>query len=287
MKISSGYIDRKMIFQPTRAAKKQLARASVVLTCLVCAGAAIATASMQEENAASEAALPVSAKTAQIFSYPLDVIETVEEIITAWTARRKEYNGVLEENAILKSLLAREKLRHHDYQRLKSLMDYQEIYPHEYVSARAVGFLDRGPKDEALAILDKKALPEGKGPFAVINELGLVGRTVGYKDGAARIMLLTDVNSRVPVTVGGKFRRAIMAGANDKKPRLEFIGEEHGVRAGDYVMTSGDGGIFPPDLFVGRVELGDNGALYVDPYVTASELRHVSIVLDSQDERDE
>lgn len=277
-----------MILQLSRTAKRALKRGVAALACVLCVIGAIATTLAQGKdgmNPVAQAALPFSARAAEIVSYPLQCIESAKEVIAAWTSRRREYNRVLAENAELRSLLAREKLRHYDYLRLKALMDYQDIYPYAYLSARAVGMLDRGPSERALVLIDEERLPQDKGPFAVINALGLVGRTVGYEKGAASVMLLSDVNSRVPVTVGGKFRRAIMAGTNEKYPRLEFIGEEHGVRAGDYVMTSGDGGIFPPDLFVGRVGANEDGRFYVKPYVKPSLLRHVSIIVGDKSEK--
>ena len=66
-------------------------------------------------------------------------------------------------------------------------------------------------------------------------------------------MLLTDYNSRVPVKVQPSGRRAILTGENTDAPRLAFLETMLGVAAGDRVVTSGDGGVFPPDLPVGLV----------------------------------
>ncbi|MEM7525466.1 MAG: rod shape-determining protein MreC, partial [Pseudomonadota bacterium] len=90
---------------------------------------------------------------------------------------------------------------------------------------------------------------------------GLVGRVVGVGDRAARLLLLTDFNSRVPVKVLPSGRRAILTGANDDAPRLSFLDAVAGVASGDRVVTSGDGGVFPPDLLVGAVAvIGEYGA---------------------------
>ncbi|MEO0361798.1 MAG: rod shape-determining protein MreC [Pseudomonadota bacterium] len=96
---------------------------------------------------------------------------------------------------------------------------------------------------------------------AAVDGEGLVGRVVGVGREASRLILLTDFNSRVPVKILPSGRRAILTGANDDAPRLSFLDAETGIAPGDLVVTSGDGGIFPPDLPVGAVAvIGDYGA---------------------------
>jgi len=88
---------------------------------------------------------------------------------------------------------------------------------------------------------------------AVVDGSGLVGRVVGVGVRAARILLLTDFSSRVPVIVQPSGRHAILSGDGTIAPRLEFIDDEEKIRPGDQVETSGDGGVFPPGIPVGRL----------------------------------
>jgi len=88
---------------------------------------------------------------------------------------------------------------------------------------------------------------------AAVDGVGLVGRVSGVGDRASRILLLTDFSSRIPVVVQPNGRRAILAGDGTPAPRLEFLDSAEAIRPGDLVETTGDGGIFPPDLPVGRV----------------------------------
>jgi rod shape-determining protein MreC len=88
---------------------------------------------------------------------------------------------------------------------------------------------------------------------AAVDGSGLVGRVVGIGEHATRLLLLTDFSSRVPVLVQPSGRRAILAGDGTSAPRLEFIENPDAVKPGDPVRTSGDGGVFPPDLPVGRL----------------------------------
>jgi len=88
---------------------------------------------------------------------------------------------------------------------------------------------------------------------AAVDGNGLVGRVVGVGTHATRLLLLTDFSSRVPVLVQPSGRRAILAGDGTPAPLLDFLENADEVSPGDAVRTSGDGGVFPPDVPVGRL----------------------------------
>jgi rod shape-determining protein MreC len=88
---------------------------------------------------------------------------------------------------------------------------------------------------------------------AAVDGNGLVGRVVGVGKHATRLLLLTDFSSRVPVLVQPSGLRAILAGYGTSTPALEFLENSDSVNPGDLVRTSGDGGVYPPDLRVGRL----------------------------------
>ena len=92
--------------------------------------------------------------------------------------------------------------------------------------------------------------------WAVMDGLGLVGRISGVGQQTARVILLTDSNSRLPVTIQPSGQRAILAGDNGTLPQVEFLENPDQVRPGDRVVSSGDGGVFPAGLLVGEVVLG-------------------------------
>ena len=88
---------------------------------------------------------------------------------------------------------------------------------------------------------------------AAVDGSGLVGRVVGVGQRASRLMLLTDFSSRVPVIIQPGARRAVLSGDGTAAPKLEFIDGTDRIQPGDLIETSGDGGVFPPDLPIGRV----------------------------------
>lgn len=99
--------------------------------------------------------------------------------------------------------------------------------------------------------------------WAAMDGLGLVGRISGVGQRTARVILLTDSNSRIPVTIQPSGQTAILSGDNSIAPPLEFIENRELVRPGDRVLSSGDGGVFPDGLLVGEVVEGKDRRLRV------------------------
>jgi rod shape-determining protein MreC len=113
---------------------------------------------------------------------------------------------------------------------------------------------------------------------AAMTGAGLVGRVTEVGDRAARVLLLTDLNSRVPVAVDGSRERAVLAGDNSDRPRLLYLPARSTVKVGDRLVSSGNGGIFPPGLPVGEVAAIEDGIVRVEPYAELSRLDYLRIV---------
>ena len=99
--------------------------------------------------------------------------------------------------------------------------------------------------------------------WATMDGIGLVGRISGVGERSSRVILLTDSNSRVPVTVQPSGQRGILSGDNSVWPPLDFLEDADAVQPGDRVITSGDGEVFPAGLLVGQVAKDADGRLRV------------------------
>ncbi len=97
--------------------------------------------------------------------------------------------------------------------------------------------------------------------WAAMDGLGLVGRISGVGNNTARVILLTDTSSRIPVVVQPSGQRALLIGDNTMAPLIEFIESPDQVRPGDRIMTSGDGEVFPAGLLIAQVAQDPNGRL--------------------------
>jgi rod shape-determining protein MreC len=116
-----------------------------------------------------------------------------------------------------------------------------------------------------------------KGHVAVAAE-GLVGRVTEIGERAARVLLLTDMNSNVPVVLERGRERAIAAGDNSRRLRLLFLAPAAQPQIGDRIVTSGHGGVFPPGIPVGAVVGFRDGVALVQPFVEAARLEYVRLV---------
>ena len=113
--------------------------------------------------------------------------------------------------------------------------------------------------------------PVRKGQVA-LDERGLVGRVTEVGSRSARVLLATDINSRIPVTMEGSRARAVMVGNNAARPRLQHWPEGTIPREGDRVVTSAEAGAFPAGLPVGVVRWTESGAVEVELFAQLDRL---------------
>ncbi len=99
--------------------------------------------------------------------------------------------------------------------------------------------------------------------WAAMDGIGLVGRISGVGQTTARVVLLTDTSSRIPVRIQPSGQAALVTGDNTAAPPIGFLENPDRVRAGDRVITAGDGGVFPAGLLVGELAEDPNGRLRV------------------------
>jgi rod shape-determining protein MreC len=164
--------------------------------------------------------------------------------------------------------------------------------------------LERFVPDGAVNFVSARVVGEGGGPFvrsvlinagardgltrdqAVVTGDGLVGRLTDVGDRASRVLLLTDLNSRVPVVIEETRERAILAGDNSERPTLAYLPPDARVTSGQRVVTSGNGGVLPPGLPIGTVQVGRDGVPRVQSFVAWNKLEFVRVVdfgLDADD----
>jgi rod shape-determining protein MreC len=112
-----------------------------------------------------------------------------------------------------------------------------------------------GAFQNALIVGAGRAMGVAKGQAAA-TEQGLLGHIVNAGQRSSRILLLTDISSRIPVRLERANVKAILAGDGNALPYLDYLPRGTTLVAGDRVVTASDGGVFPPGLPVGAVSDG-------------------------------
>jgi len=189
---------------------------------------------------------------------------------------RSENIALKLENAELLKWQAAAKEMQVENQSLHSLLRVVPSRRNSYVTARVVSDL-AGPYVHS-ALISGGSNHGIKKDAAAISDNGLLGRIVDVGNSSARILLLSDINSRVPVITERAREKSILVGNNTGLPTLSYLTAASKIKEGERVVTSGDGGVFPAGIPVGVVTKVDAGSVTVQPFVDASTVEYVSVV---------
>ena len=109
---------------------------------------------------------------------------------------------------------------------------------------------------------------------AVVDARGMIGRIYLTGSRTSWVILLTDLNSRIPVTISASAGNSgnvqgMMTGDNSAYPTIDMVSHTVTLHEGDQVTSSGDGGLLPSGLPIGTVVSDGSGgwrvALLADP----------------------
>jgi len=159
---------------------------------------------------------------------------------------------------------------------LRELLNFTAEPEAGFVSARVIA--DTGGAFAHSLLLGAGSRQRVAKGQAVVTGAGLVGRIAGVGKRSSRILLITDLSSRIPVMIEPGRQRAILAGDNTDRPRLIHMTPGATLSPGDLVVTSGHGGAFPVGIAVGVVsDVNDKGGV-VTPFVARDRLELVKVV---------
>jgi rod shape-determining protein MreC len=220
----------------------------------------------------ADAFVPILDAIARPMATVNQAFDRVNEIVHvhAENARLREENErLLQWQSVARKLEAENKS-------LRDLLHYTPEAAVSYASARVVG---HGGGSFLRAVLVTAGRNDGvaKGQAAMTGE-GLVGRVTEVGERSARVLLITDINSYVPVVLESSRDRAVLAGDNSERPRLLFLPNNAKPQVGERVTTSGHGGVFPAGLPVGVIVSTGEGGVRVQPFVDLDRLENVRLV---------
>ena len=115
--------------------------------------------------------------------------------------------------------------------------------------------------------------------LAVINEKGLVGKTIFVSNNNTRVLMVNDSSSSIPVKTLSNGSFSILEGSSDGKfLKSAFIKDSKLPKIGDLLVTSGNAKIFPRDILVAKVIDVKEDFYYALPYVDFNDLNYVQVV---------
>jgi rod shape-determining protein MreC len=226
----------------------------------------------QARTAVSDAVAPILEALSEPVHFAESLFANLEELVDlrAENARlRIERQRLAEWQTIAQRLDA-------ENRQLRNLLHFVPDPRSSFISARVIGdHTGAFVREVLIAAGEKSGLRKGQ---AAMTGDGLAGRVSEVGSRSARVLLLTDINSRVPVLVERTRDRAILAGDNSNRPQLLYLKPGLSIEVGDRVVTSGDGGAFPPGLPVGVIDRISDGIVSVAPFVDWDHMEFLQIV---------
>jgi rod shape-determining protein MreC len=211
-----------------------------------------------------------------VASKPLNAVASAGAWISEMTQLRSD--NIALKNANMQLLqwqsIARDMKAENDS--LRMLMNTVSISKNNYITARIVTDMS-GPYVRS-SLIGGGAEQGIKKDQAVISEQGLLGRIIEAGNNSSRVLLLSDINSRIPVMSESSHEKTILVGNNNELPSLSYAATDSAIKVGERIITSGDGGIFPRGIAVGVVTKIEKNIISVQPFVDAASIEYVSVV---------
>lgn len=218
----------------------------------------------------------MSAPVLDILSRPIASAAALVDYGRELLLLRSENTRLAEENERLRHWYSVARKLEQENAAFQALLNYVPDPRPAFITARVIG--DSGGAFVRTVLLNAGARDGVRKGQAVVNAEGLVGRVVEAGERSARILLLTDLNARVPVVVESTRVPAILAGDNTDHLRLTFLPVNASVSPGDHIVTSGQGGMLPPGLPIGIVAAVEDGIVWVQPFVNWDSLEYVRVL---------
>ena len=197
-------------------------------------------------------------ETKNIF-FVYDKNKTLEEKVKELDSKILETNYIISEN-----------------ERLKKTIDDISYLSNEILAKVIV---DKQSPFLKSIILNKGSKHGAKLGMAVLDEKYLVGKIVEVNFTTSRVLLLSDLNSKIPVDIMPNGTLSILSGTGLNHGIIQYVRDQELIENDHTVFTSGAGGLFKSGIPVGKIEknLTDN-ELKVNFYSDYSQLRYVKLV---------
>ena len=176
-------------------------------------------------------------------------IDNIKEHINLY----EDYDRLKEENIKLKNNISKKDFLELENAQLRKLIDEQVVSSSNLLSARVM--LDKQSPYLNSFIINMGGNKNIKNGMAVMHGENFVGRIVDVNFFSSRVLLISDLNSKIPVVIEPSAHHAILTGHGSNQPTLEYLPEKNTIQDGDKVYTSGKEGLFSPGIPIGEVKI--------------------------------
>lgn len=161
---------------------------------------------------------------------------------------------------------------------LRALLQTKQ--PHEITSAAGTVLADNGSSfGHSVLVTTPPDFLIQRGQVAMTGA-GMVGRVVDVSANGnlARVLLLDDPASRVPVMIGETRMRAILSGQGSHELLLEHLPDNAQIQVNDKIVTSGNDGVLPSDMALARVTRIEGDRIFAEPLAPLDRLEWLRLI---------
>ena len=215
-----------------------------------------------------------------IVSIPENLIRSSYINLIEYTNFYKEHKIIEEELKQLKSENISTKIIKSENDELKSLIDGYTVTSNKILAKVIV---DHESPFLRSIIINKGSKEKLKIGTNIYDRSYLVGRVIEVNYTNSRVLLLTDLNSNIPVSITPGNVQAIVVGNGEKKGEIKYIKNDLIDKIDDkgIAYTSGTGSIFKSGIPVGTVDLKDkNKKILINFYSDFTQLKYVFAEID-------
>ena len=190
-------------------------------------------------------------RSAVVATYPTKIFSSSYNLIDNHFSLYRNLNELKRENENLKSGISKSDFLELENLQLRKLINEQVESSKNLVSARVM-LEEQSPYLNSF-IINIGTNKNVKNGMAVLDGGNFIGRIVDVNYFSSRVLLVTDLNSRIPIISEPSANHAILTGHGDSNPTLQYLPENHIIEDGDKIYTSGKEGIFSAGIPIGEV----------------------------------
>ena len=217
---------------------------------------------------------------ALVVSAPSKSINNFTDFVKEHVHLYDDYSKLKKENDDLKDKISETDFLELENSQLRKLIEEQISSSSNLMSARVM--LDKQSPYLNSFIINIGGNKNIKNGMAVLDGKNFIGRIVDVNFFSSRVLLVSDLNSKIPVITEPSAHHAILNGRGKNELTLEYLPENHNIQHGDKIYTSGKEGIFPTGIPIGEVKI-ENGIIKVLLFSDLSQITFININLENLD----
>ena len=211
-----------------------------------------------------------------VVSIPFKSFGNVAEYIDEHINLYSNYSELKIENDELKNNISKSDFLELENTQLRKLIEEQVSSSSNLVSARIM--LDKQSPYLNSLIINIGSNKNIKNGMAVLDGKNFIGRIVDVNFFSSRVLLVSDLNSKIPIISEPSAHHAMLTGHGENALSLEYLPETHNIKDGDKIYTSGKEGIFSPGIPIGVVKI-ENDIVAVSLFSELSQITFINVDL--------